>query len=287
MREVAIIADGVATLPPEVVQEYDILVAPFHIKMDDKDYLETEIDREKLYSRLRGKENLPTTSPPSPGEFLELCKKASQQAKAILIIVLTSGFSQAYNSALNAKKSAAKQLPNTTVEVFDSLTVIGGQMLVTIEAAKAAREGKTLSEVIEAADKVRQRVASLAIRESLFHFDRSGRVGKAKDWAKSEIPTATVLETSAASSGVTKPILRERTLTKAIDATLDLVAEKSGGKHLHAAVTHTNAPKKAEELREKLASRFNPVELYLNECSLVAAVINGEGLVEFGFYSED
>lgn len=287
MKEVAIIADGVATVPPEVAREYDILVAPFHIKMDDRDYLETEIDREQLYSRLRGKENLPTTSPPSPGEFLELCKQASQQARAILIIVLTSGFSQAYNSALNAKNLAAKQLPNTTVEVFDSLSVVGGQMLTTIGAAKAAQEGKSLPEVIEAADRIRQRVASLAIRESLFHFDRSGRVGKAKDWAKSEIPTATVLETSATSNGMTKPILRERTLAKAIDATLNLVAEKNPGKQCHIAVTHTNIPDKSEELRKKLASRFNPVELYLNECSLVVAVINGEGLVEFGFYSED
>lgn len=286
MIQVTIITDGVATVPAEVVREYDILVAPFHIKMDGKDYLETEMDREQLYTRLRSKENLPTTSPPSPGEFLELCKQASQQTPAVLIIVLTSGFSQAYNSALNAKSLAAKQLPGVTVEVFDSLTVVGGQMLVTIWAAKAAREGKSLTEVIEAADSIRQRVTSLALRESLFHFDRSGRVGKAKDWAKSELPTATVLETSAASGGMTKPILRERTLTKAIDATLDLVDERSSGKPLHVAITHTNAPDKAEMLRKKLVSRFNPVELYLNECSLVAAAINGEGLVEFGCYAE-
>jgi DegV family protein with EDD domain len=173
-----------------------------------------------------------------------------------LIIVLTSGFSQAYDSALNAKNLAAKQLLNTTVEVFDSLSVVGGQMLTTTGSAKAAREGKSLPEVIEAADRIRQRVASLAIRESLFHFDRSGRVGKAKDWAKSEIPIATVLETSAASNGVTKPILRERTLTKAIDATLDLVAGNNPGKQCHIAVTHTNVPDKAEELRKKLASRL-------------------------------
>ncbi len=79
MKEVAIIANGGATIPPEVAREYDILVAPFHIKMDGRDYLETEIDREQLYSRLRGKENLPTTSPPSPGGFLELCKQASSR----------------------------------------------------------------------------------------------------------------------------------------------------------------------------------------------------------------
>ena len=94
MKEVAVIADSVATIPPEIAQKYDIAAVPFHIVMDGTDYLEPEIDKEQLYSRIRSKENLPTTSPPSPGEFLESFRKASQQAKAILVVTLTSGYSQ-------------------------------------------------------------------------------------------------------------------------------------------------------------------------------------------------
>ncbi len=160
-------------------------------------------------------------------------------------------------------------------------------MLTTIGAAKAASEYKSLPEVIETADRIRQLVASLAIRGSLFHFHRSSRVGKSEDWPKSEISTVMVLETSAASNGVNKPILRELTLIKSIDATPDLVAERNPRKQCHIAITHTNIFNKAEELRKKLTSRFTPIELYLNEYLLGVAVINGDGLVEFGFYSED
>ena len=288
MRQVAIIADSVATVPPEVAKEYDISLVPFHIVMDGTDYLDTTIDKEQLYARIRSKENLPTTSPPSPAEFLEFFKRASQQAKAILVVTITSGYSQAYNAALNAKKLAQEQLPNTTIEVLDSQTVVGGEMLITIEAAKAASEGKSLAEVIEVANNIKQRVSEFALRPSLFHFEHYGRTGKAKGWAKSAISTVTVLETDAATGGAAKPVLRDRKPAKAVEATLDLIEERTKGKRLHAAITHVSVPDEAERLKKKLLSRFDLAdEIHVCEMPPIGAVLNGEGIVEIGFYAED
>jgi DegV family protein with EDD domain len=288
MKKVAIITDSVATLPPQIAEKYGISVVLSHVVMDGKDYIETEIDKEQLYARLRGKKNLPTTSSASPGEVLESFKRASQQAKAILFISLTSGLSAIYSSATDAKKLAQEQLPDTTIEVVDSLTVASAEALIVIEAAKAANEGKSLSQVTAIANNIKQRVSQLALRESLFHFDRSGRTGTAKDWAKATIPTATVLEIDAASGGVSKPVLRERSLTKAVEATLNLVEERSQGGRLHAVISHTNVPDKAEGLKKKLLARFNLAEeVYIGECLPFVATVNGEGLVDIGFYAED
>jgi len=289
MKQVAVIADSVATIPPEVAQKYDISVVPCHIIMDGKDYLDTTIDKEQLFARLRTKENLPTTAAASPGEFLESFRRASQRAKAILVITLTSAYSQSYNSALNAKKLAQEQLPNTTIEVLHSLTVVGAEMLITIEAAKAASEGKSLAEVIEVANKIKQRVSELALRPSLFHFvEHYGRAQKAKSWAKSAISAVTVLETDAATSGAGKPVLRDRKPAKAVEATLDLIEERTKGKRLHAAITHVNVPDEAERLKKKLLSRFDLAdEIYVCEMPPIGAVLNGEGIVEVGFYAED
>ena len=288
MKEVAIIAESVATITPEVAEKYDISVVPFHIIMDGKDYIETEIDMEQLFARLRSKENLPTTSPPSPGEFLESFRGASQRAKAILVVTLTSAYSQAYNSALNAKKLAQEQLPNTTIEVLDSQTVVSAEMLITIAAAKAASEGKSLAEVTEVANNIKQRVSEFALRPSLFHFEHYGRTGKAKGWAKSAISTVTVLETDAATGGAAKPVLRDRKPAKAVEATLDLIEERTKGKRLIAAITHVSVPDEAERLKKKLLSRFDLAdEIYVSEMPPIGAVLNGEGIVDVGFYAED
>jgi DegV family protein with EDD domain len=288
MEKVAIIVDSVATIPPQIAEKYGISVVLSHVVMDGKDYIETEIDKEQLYARLRGKENLPTTSAASPGEVLESFKRASQWAKAILFISLSSHLSAIYSSGLRAKELAQEQLPDITIEVLDSLTVAGGEALVAIEAAKAANKGKSLSEVTEVTNKIKQRVSQLALRESLFHFDRSGRTGTAKDWAKSAIPTATVLEIDSASGGVSKPVLRDRTLAKATEEMLDLIEEMTKGKRLHAVISHTNRPDKAEGLKKKLLSRFNLAEdVYVGECLPFTFTVNGEGMVDIGFYSED
>lgn len=71
MNKVAIMTDSVASVPHEIAKKYSIKIIPFHVIIDGKSYIETEIDKDQFYARLRQKENLPTTSAPSVGEFLE------------------------------------------------------------------------------------------------------------------------------------------------------------------------------------------------------------------------
>ena len=71
MENVVIMTDSITCISQKLAEEYGIAVIPFHAVIDGKDYLDTEVDMEKLYARLRNKENLPITSAPSVGEFLQ------------------------------------------------------------------------------------------------------------------------------------------------------------------------------------------------------------------------
>jgi len=175
MKKVAIIVDSIAAIPPEVAKKYDITVLPFHIAMDGKDYLDTTIDKKQLYSRIMSR-NLPTVSPPSPGEMSEAFRQVSQRAKAIIYITMTSGFSGEYERAKGVRSSAEKELPGIAIEVIDSLTTTCAEALIAIEAAKAASQGKSLAEVAEIARQMVKRVTALSVRDSLYFFDKSGRL---------------------------------------------------------------------------------------------------------------
>mgnify|MGYP001027205937 CR=1 FL=1 len=83
MGKVAVMTDTIAGIPEEMAEEYGIKVIPYHIIMDGKDCLETEVDREQLYARVRERENLPTTTAASVGEFLEAYREASERAESI------------------------------------------------------------------------------------------------------------------------------------------------------------------------------------------------------------
>jgi len=141
MKEVLVITDSLSAISPELATEYDVMVVPYHLIFDGKDYLDNTFDRGELFKRLESYQNLPTHSACSTGEILEAYRTASQKAKGILFVSLSSGMSVDYNAALQAKETAKQELPDTAIEVVDTRSAISGELLVVLAAAKAANEG--------------------------------------------------------------------------------------------------------------------------------------------------
>jgi DegV family protein with EDD domain len=285
MKEVAIIADSIAKMPPEILERYDITILPFHIAMGGQDYLDTTIDTGQLYSQLVSK-NLPTVAPPSPGEMAEAFRRLSQRVKSILYVTMTSRFSGEYERAIGVRKSLEKELAGVAIEVIDSLTITCAEALVTLEAAKAAAQGKGLPEVVEVARQTVKRVTALSVRDSLFYFDKSGRMGKERPLAGSPVPLAPVMEIDAATGGVTQAVSKHRTVAKAVENMLEIMKKRSANRKLHVMVGHLYKPDTAEALKEKVLSEFQPAEFYFTEVAPVAAVMNGPYL-DLSFFTED
>jgi DegV family protein with EDD domain len=289
MKRVAVMTDTVASVPPNIAREYGIKVIPFHVIMDGKSYIETEIDKDQFYGRLRQKENLPTTSAPSVGEYLEAYQELSQRAEAILHISMTSRFTMAYGAATAAKELARERLPKTTTEIVDSQTVESSELLIVLEAARAAQQGKSLDEVIQIVNNMIPRVNQLSTRDTLFYLDRLGRIFEAKSWAEAESKNSfrAIVEIDASTGGITKPVARAKTKTQIMNKMVSIAGERAGGKKLHAAIAHANAPRDAERLKQLVLAQLQCDEFYVVDVPPVAATQNGQGLIEFGFYSSD
>jgi DegV family protein with EDD domain len=290
MNKVAIMTDSIACIPQKLAEEYGIKVVPFHVIIDGKDYLETEVDMEKLYARLRGKENLPTTSAPSVGEFLQCYQELSQRTEAILHISIRSDFTMAYGASIQAKEMAREKFPKTTIEVIDSRTSTMGTLLVALEAARAARQDNSLDEVIEITSNMIQRVSLLSMPASLFYFDKGGFLREVQPWVKAEPVNSfkVILETDASiSETLFKPVVRVKTKSQIMKKVVDIAKERARDKKLHCAILHANAPEQAEQLREMMLSQLQCDELYVCEALAATAIKAGVGVVEFGFYSGD
>ena len=289
MNKVAIVTDSATPVPPELVQEYGIKIVPLHVIMDGKSYPDTEIDMGKLYARLEEKENLPTTSAVTTGQILQAYQEMSQRAEAIIFISLTSAYSATYGAAMDAKKMAREELPRTVIEVIDCRTVAAAQLLIVLQAAKAAAQGKSLQEVIDVAKDMILRVNDLSTRDTLFYIDKGGLVFEAQSWAEAESGSTfrAILKVDASTKGITKPIARAKTKTQIMNKMADIAKERMGGKKLHAAIVHTNVPEQAEQLRKAVLSRCQCDEFYVSEAMGATAVKNGRGLIHFGFYGDD
>ncbi len=87
MTKVAILGDGTGCLPVELVEQYSIHSAPLLIAHQGKTYRDgIDITPSEVYEIMRRREDLPTTSTPSVGDFLNAFHRLSEEAESVFCV---------------------------------------------------------------------------------------------------------------------------------------------------------------------------------------------------------
>jgi len=286
MRKVAVVADSTCCLPQEIVERHDICVVPLQIIHEGKSYRDgIDITPNEVYKIMRKKENLPTTSTASAGDFLNAYRQLSQKAESVLCITVTSLQSKTFEAASAAKEIAKEEIPNTIIEVFDSRSVAGALGFIVREAARFASQGAELAEAIEAARNMMGKVNFLAMLDTLYYLARLGRIARAAAWAGNVLDMKPVLEHNPA-VGETMPVARPRTKRKAIERMLQIMSDRTKGSTVHVMVQHADEMEEAKKLAAEIESRFNCAEMYITEFAPVMGVHTGPGLLAIAFYAD-
>jgi len=148
---VKIVTDSGSDIPPEVAQELGITVIPLYIRFGDEVYRDgVDISADQFYDKLAHSRILPKTSTPSPGDFAEIYNQLAAETDSILSIHLSTRYSSTYNAAMVAKDYAPE---GCTVKVIDSKSVSMGCGLVAITAAREAKAGADLEQVMQTVNK--------------------------------------------------------------------------------------------------------------------------------------
>jgi len=286
MRKVAVITDSTCCLPSELVEKYDICLVPLFIVYRGNSYRDgVDMSPGEVYKIMRRRKDLPTTSTPSVGDFLDAYRRLSQEAESIVCITLTSLQSKTFEAAVMAREEAREVIPDTAIEVVDSRAVAGALGFVVLEAARVASQGAELPQVVDAARSMIGRVNLLAMVDTLYYLARTGRIARAAAWAGSVLNMKPVLEHST-SVGETTPVARPRTKAKAVKLMLELMAERVGDSTVHVIVHHADELEEGEKLKAEIGSRFTCAELYLTEFTPGMGVHAGPGILGFSFYTD-
>lgn len=146
-----IVTDSGSDIPPEVVQELGITVIPLYIRFGDEVYRDgVDISADQFYDKLAHSRILPKTSTPSPGDFAKIYNQLAAETDSILSIHLSTRYSGTYNAATVAKDYAPE---GCTIKVIDSKSVSMGCGLVAITAAREAKAGADLEQVMQTVNK--------------------------------------------------------------------------------------------------------------------------------------
>ncbi len=286
MSKVGVVVDSGVSIPEELINEYDIGVVPLVTVFGDKLYRD-RIDLKtpsELFQLIDKSDKFPTTSAPSPTDYLETYRRLIQKVDSIFYVAMSSKLSVSFNSATMAKEMAESELPDVNIEVFDSMTTVGAAGFVALAAARAGASGKDMAQVVEIAKKVRSKVTMIFVMDTLSYLVKSGRIGKAQALMGNMLSIKPIVEIST-SSGRVEPVTRVRTKQKAVKQLLDIVEQRVGTKApVHIMVEHTAVPEEAARLKEIVAARFNCTELLLCEFNPTGAVTIGPGNLGLSFY---
>ena len=283
-QQVAIVTDSLACLTKELVEQYGIAIMPLNFYAGGKLYKDwVDITPSQAYELFLKDPDSFKTSAVSPDDCLKAYRQASQKAKNILCITVSSKLSAVYSVAKGAIEQAKSELPQTTIEVFDSQTVTASEGFVALAAARAAAEGKSLVEVIKAADEMRGKITFVALMDTVRYVYRSGRIPKVAARAASILNIRPILTTS---SGLVRFMGAARNKGHGIDRLFRIMRSKVGLNPVHVAVMHAYAADEAEKLKERVSSEFNCAELWVTEFSPLMGYACGTGTLGFAFYSE-
>ena len=285
MASVAVVTDSISSLPRELVEQYGIGIVPISLTIRGKVYRDwIDISPTEAYKLFLEDPETFATSPASPGNYLEAYKEASQRAKNILCITLSSRLSTGYDMARVAQEDAKRELPGISITVLDSQTVTAAEGFVALVAARAAAAGKSLAQVTKIAEEVREKVTFVCVLDTIRHVYRTGRIPKVAAQAASVLHIRPILTSS---SGLVRFAGAARNMKHGIERLFQIMRAKVGQSPVHVAVMHAFAPEEAEKLKERVAAEFNCAELWITEFSPVMGYATGTGTLGLAFYPEE
>jgi DegV family protein with EDD domain len=281
---VGIVTDSTACLTKELVAQYKIGIVPIRLLVQGRVYRDLmDITPSEAYELFLQDPEKFTTSPSSPGHYLEAYREASAQANSILCITLSSRLSTGYDMACVAREQAKVELPETTIEVLDSRNVTAAEGFIALAAARVAAEGKSLAEVIRVSQEVRDKVVFVALLDTIRHVYRTGRIPKIAASIGSVLKIKPILTSS---SGRVSLVSAVRDKERGIDRLLQIMKTRVGQKPVHVAIMHAYALEEARKLMERVSAEFTCAELWLAEFSPVMGYACGTGTVGLAFYPE-
>ena len=278
MERVAVVSDTCHYLPRELVESNHIHEVSLYVHRDGKTERESDLrDYGAYYAELGTAVALPTTSQPSIGDFLEVYEPLLDAGLEIVSIHLSGALSGTVRSADQARDQLGERAAGR-VHVIDSATGCGGQGLVLLGAAAAARSGADGAAVAARAEEARSQLKMWFAVDTLEYLRRGGRIGSAQAWLGTALKIKPIL---ALESEIT-PFERVRTSRRAFERMVELLRSRHAAGRDGWAVQHIQAPGEAAALVERGREIFGGEPAFVSEIGPVIGTHVGPGLLGVG-----
>lgn len=169
--KIKISADSTCDLPAELLQRYDIDIAPLYVIRDGESLVDgVDITPDDIYAHVAASGNMCSTAAVSVYDYTEFFRRELAEHDAVVHFHISSDMSACYQNAC----IAAAELGN--VYPVDARNLSAGIGLLVLEAAELAQQGDmTAQEIAQTMERRRERLDTSFLVEQLDYLRRGGR----------------------------------------------------------------------------------------------------------------
>jgi fatty acid kinase fatty acid binding subunit len=276
----AIVLDSTADFPQAPGRFANWRVVPLYVRFGSesfKDYVELAPDT--FYARLRTSEELPTTSQPTPGDFLEAYRELDAYDR-VYSLHISGDLSGTYGSAT----TAAHELGGDKVRTIDTGTASAAVAMLGLAVQRRLEKGTTDDEVDALVERYRRDSGLLFTVDTLEFLRRGGRIGRAKAWAGELLNVKPILTIDRE----VLPLKRVRGNRKAVQAFVEgFTRDTADRPSLRVGIAHADAPDRARQLEKMVRDTRRQAEIELvTDLGAVVGTHSGPGTVGLFWFDD-
>ena len=275
----AIVLDSTADFPQAPQRFPNWRVVPLYVLFGNESYRDyVELAPEEFYARLRTAEQLPTTSQPTPGDFLAVYEELAQHER-IYSLHISSVLSGTYQSAT----TAAAELGDK-VRTVDSESASAAIAILGLAIQRRLERGTTDEEIEALVERFRARAGLIFTVDTLEFLRRGGRIGRASAWAGQLLHVKPILTIDRE----VVPLKRVRGNQKAMQ---EFVKEFTSHTHdaptLRVGIAHADAPERARALEKMVYAERRQAQIdVVTTLGAVVGTHAGPGTVGFFWFDD-
>ncbi len=260
-RPVAVVADSSADLPDAILDRHHITLVPLQVMFGDATFRDrVELKPVDFYRKMRESRHHPTTSQPTPGEFVRVFREARAEADEVVAVLLASRLSGTYQAGVTAARVGGVE----KVHLVDSGTASLGLGMLALRAAELAESGWRAAEIATELQRVRRQSGCFMTVDRFDNLLRSGRVTRGRAWLAGMLDVKPIL--SLDEQGGIVPVDRVRGRNNVVPRVLSLLERRLSPrpKAIRFGIVHAEAPDVADRVRAALVAAYQPRDVLVN-----------------------
>ncbi|WHX98973.1 DegV family protein [Neobacillus sp. DY30] len=280
MSKIKIVTDSTMDMTKEQAEQLGVVIVPLSVTINRETYLDRfEIQPAEFLETMKSLEELPKSSQPSAGTFLEVYDKLGEEGYEVLSIHMTGKMSGTVRSA-----ESAAQMTNTKVTVLDSKFISIALQFQVREAAEMAQQGKSMEEILERLETVCENTKLYIMIDTLENMVKGGRIGKGKAFIGSLLNIKPIASLEGAEYN---PVAKVRSHSQVVKWLAKQFAEDVKGKTIRGVgIVHAEAHGLATKVKDSIIELTGYQNISVDYTGPTISTHTGPGAIALMYYTE-